>query len=123
DARLSGRTDAAALAEQLLSISGGGSSSIARKHKFAIELKLAVRFMIVGNELPIIGDSSGAMSGRFIVLETTESHYGKEDIGLSDRLMPELPGILNWAIQGWERLQNQGKFTVPEQSRELVKTM
>jgi putative DNA primase/helicase len=34
----------------------------------------------------------------------TRSFYSKEDHGLEDRLLRELPGTLNWAIAGWQRL-------------------
>ena len=58
------------------------------------------------------------MAGRFLILTLTESFYGKEDIALAERLLDELPGILLWALQGWTRLHDRGKFVVPESSRE-----
>ncbi len=38
------------------------------------------------------------------------SFLGREDLGLQDRLMGELPGILNWALDGLDRLDKQGGF-------------
>ena len=38
--------------------------------------------------------------------------------GLSPRLLLELPGVLNWAIEGWHRLRARGYFTVPKSSGE-----
>ena len=52
------------------------------------------------NELPRIEDASGALSSRFIVLTLTQSFYGREDHSLLDRFIPELPGILLWALNG-----------------------
>jgi hypothetical protein len=35
---------------------------------------------------------------RFIVLVLIHSFYGREDLGLTDRLLTELPGIFNWSV-------------------------
>ena len=43
-----------------------------------------------------------------ILLRQTKSFYGKEDPGLTDKLLAELPSILLWAIQGWQRLRERG---------------
>ena len=42
-----------------------------------------------------------------------------EDIGLEDKLLAELPGILNWALAGLERISRQ-RFTVPKSSAKAV---
>ena len=42
----------------------------------------------------------GALASRFLVLTLHESFYGREDHGLFERFLPELPGILNWALRG-----------------------
>ena len=51
------------------------------------------------------------------------SFYGKEDHTLTDRLLTELPGILNWAIAGWRRLHQRGHFIQPASSAEAIKAM
>jgi len=38
--------------------------------------------------------------------KSTKSFYGREDQTLTDKLLTELRGILNWAITGWRRLNN-----------------
>ena len=58
-----------------------------------------------------------------IILRFTRSFYGQEDMALFDRLRPELPGILRWAIAGWERLNRRGRFLQPHSAGELVATM
>src|SRR5262249_977337 len=35
------------------------------------------------------------------------------------RLLRELPGIFLWAVEGWARLQKQGRFTEPEAAEEM----
>jgi putative DNA primase/helicase len=58
-----------------------------------------------------------------ILLRMTNSFYGKEDHKLTDRLLTERAGILNWAILGWQRLQERGYFVQPKASEELIETM
>lgn len=120
DARISGRTDTAAVAETLLSISGEDTQTVERKFLPDWNGKLASRFLLLTNELPRITDVSGALAKRFIVLTLKESFYGKEDLGLFDKLVPELPGILNWALEGRDRLYARGYFMQPASSDELI---
>ncbi len=123
DARLSSRPDNAAIVECLLSISGEDDQTIDRKHMPAWTGKLSTRFVLISNELPRLRDASGALAGRLIILRFIRSFFGQEDMALFDRLRPELPGILRWAIAGWERLNRRGRFLQPRSAGELVATM
>ena len=120
DARLSGRTDAAAVAERLLSISGEDAQTVARKFLPDVTAKLLTRFMLLTNELPKLNDSSGALPGRMILLRLTKSWYGQEDTALTDRLLAELPSILLWAIAGWQRLRDRGHFEQPDAGKGMI---
>jgi putative DNA primase/helicase len=123
DARLSGRADLAMVTERLLSISGEDAQTIDRKHLLSLTVRLPLRFMILSNELPALRDSSSALARRLIVLQQTESWYGREDRRLCLRLKKELSGILNWSIQGWKRLHERGHFEQPKSALELVGQM
>ena len=123
DARLSGKADQSAIAERLLSISGEDSITVDRKFQAAWTGRLGVRFVIMSNELPRLSDASGALASRFLVLTMTNSFYGKEDRGLGNRLMTELPGILNWARAGYLRLRERGYFVPPVSAREAVEEL
>jgi putative DNA primase/helicase len=120
DARLSGRADQHVIAERLLSISGEDTLTIDRKYREAWSGALTTRFLILTNELPRIADSSGALASRFVVLTLTRSFYGLEDHTLTTRLLRELPGILNWAIAGWRRLNARDRFVQPQSSAEAI---
>jgi putative DNA primase/helicase len=121
DARISGRTDTAVITERLLSISGEDTLSIPRKFLPDWNGKLPTRFMVMTNELPRIEEASGALSSRFVVLTLSQSFYGREDHGLLDRFIPELPGILIWALDGLGRLQARGRFNQPESAAEVIR--
>jgi putative DNA primase/helicase len=116
DARMSGRPDQQAVAENLLRISGEDQVEVDRKHRPSLTLRLGVRVVMLSNEVPRIADASGAMASRFIVLKMTESFYGREDPGLTARLLADLSGVFNWAIEGWHRLNARGYFAPPMSS-------
>ncbi|MGK3106256.1 phage/plasmid primase, P4 family [Streptomyces sp. WAC05858] len=122
DARLSGN-DNSQVVERLLTISGDDTIDVDRKYREQWTGKLPSRLMILSNELPHFGDSSGVIANRFVLLSMRLSWLGKEDPTLTDRLTAEMPGILNWALEGLARLQRTGRLTEPVSSREAVTTM
>ena len=111
------QADLSIIAERLLSISGEDRLDVDRKFRNAWTGKLALQFLIMTNELPRLVDASGALVSRFILLRLTESFYDREDRGLLKRLLPELPAILNWSLEGWMRLQERGYFVQPESAK------
>lgn len=110
DAKISGRMDTAAIVEALLSISGEDQQTIPRKNLGDWTGPLTVRFTILTNEPPRMDDASGALVSRMLLLPLLETFLGREDLTLTDRLVTELPGILNWAREGWLRLRARGRF-------------
>jgi putative DNA primase/helicase len=123
DARLSSRTDAATITERLLSISGEDAITIDRKFATPVTVRLPTRFMILTNEIPRLGDASGALASRFVILSMTKSWLGAEDKRLEKKLLAELSSILLWAIQGWDNLNRQERFTEPKNSQQIVEEM
>jgi putative DNA primase/helicase len=123
DARVSGRADQHIIAERLLSISGEDLQTIDRKFKEPWTGRVGARFMILTNELPRIADASTALPSRFIILPLHKSFLEHEDHDLTDRLLVELPGVLNWALDGWQRLNQRGRFVQPESGAELVQEL
>ncbi|MCV6584431.1 MAG: phage/plasmid primase, P4 family [Marinibacterium sp.] len=123
DARLGTRTDEAAVAENLLRITGEDRVSVNRKHRQALEVTLRARFVVMTNEVPRFADKSGALVSRFIVLPMRQSFFGREDTGLTAALMAELPGILNWAVEGWRRVRAAGRITQPKAGCEVTVQM
>jgi putative DNA primase/helicase len=120
DMRIGTRTDKSTLVERLLSISGEDTITVHRKFRQAWDGKLPTRFMILTNVLPSLSDGSGALAGRFVVLILTVTFFGKEDPGLTLKLAAELPGILNWAIDGHKRLTTRRRFVMPKSSEAAV---
>lgn len=121
DIRLSGRSDSQQIVERLLSISGEDPQSIDRKHIDAWHGTLNVRFCLAGAELPRLGDVSGGLTGRMVVLVLKKSWLGEEDLDLQKKLLAELPGILLWAIAGYQRLRERRRFLQPASGAEVLR--
>jgi putative DNA primase/helicase len=110
--------------ERLLSISGGDPQTIERKFRDPIpDVRLTTRFMLISNEIPAFPDPSGAMASRCLLLETRRSFLGAEDTNLVARLCSELPGILNWALEGLARLEARGHFIQPVAGKDALQML
>jgi putative DNA primase/helicase len=123
DARLDGR-GANVVVERLLTISGEDAITVNRKYRDQWTGTLPTRFVILSNELPHFGDASAAIVGRFIPLMLTRSWLGREDHDLEPAMHAELPGILNWCLDGLARLSlSGGVFTRPAATDEVLLTL
>lgn len=123
DARIGRNTDKDLLAEHLLNISGEDAVTINRKNSGFWEGQLPVKIFFASNELPIVQDASGALVGRYVCFETKASFFGREDTGLTDKLFEEMPGILNWAIEGWRALERDGQISTPDSGANVLRDM
>ena len=120
DARLSGRADQQPIVENLLRISGEDAITIDRKNMTAWSGKMPTRFVLASNELPAFSDASSALANRFMPFKFNTSFLGKEDHGLTSRLLAELPGVVLWALDGLKRLNERGYFQRPHSADELA---
>jgi putative DNA primase/helicase len=120
DARLNVYRDSSVVVERLLAISGEDTITVNRKYKDQWTGKLPTRFLVISNELPGLGDASGTIANRFVVLQLRESWLNREDHGLEARLSTELPGILNWSLDGLDRLTAQDRFTQPASTDDAI---
>lgn len=121
DARLGG--GGSQVVERLLTITGEDTIDVDRKFQDPWTGRLPTRFLILSNELPSFGDASGTIAHRFIVLQMQNSWLGRENTALGDQIAAELPGILNWALDGLARLVERGRFEEPASSVEAVIAM
>lgn len=118
DARFSFKTDKG-LAGRLLSLIGDDEMTVNAKYRNLVSARLDARLMLATNEPPTFTEASDALARRFVMLQTTESFLGREDFGLEKRLMTELPGIVKWALEGLDDLNEVGKFVQTSTGHEL----
>lgn len=103
--------------ERFMQISGGDALLFDRKFKDSVTVDIPTRMTLAANGVPRMFDDSGALAGRMMILPVDGSHAGTEDVNLFDRLAPEIEGVAIWALLGYIRLQQNGRFTEPERSR------
>jgi putative DNA primase/helicase len=121
DARLGASSGINTMVERLLNISGEDDITINRKFKTHWTGRLTARILLLSNELPRVPDTSGAFASRFILLKLENTFIGQEDVELTEKLLTELPGILNWSLRGLERLLHRGYFELPERSQQAIR--
>ena len=123
DAQLGGRANQDAIVERLLAVTGEDTVNVARKYQTDWTGRLVARFLVMTNEIPQLSNASGALPNRFVMLMLKHSFLGKEDTKLTERLMGELPGILNWSLEGLARLRQRGHFQQPASSSDMIREM
>ena len=110
DSKTADSSDNLALSQFLRDVVGNDPVRINPKGRRAYDAKLMAKVMMICNELPNVRDSSGAMDRRYLMLNVPRTvDPADKDDDLLDKLLPELPGILNWALVGRARLLARGK--------------
>ncbi len=98
--------------EVIISSSGGDTIAIEEKHARQEGIKPVAVLTVSSNEIIDITNIDAFFS-RLIVIPHMVSFEGREDFELEEKLYKELPGILNWAIEGAYKLGAQGRFIEP----------
>ena len=115
-------SDTSQILERLKAISGGSEQTVDRKGIAALSsVALKVRFTLAVNELPRLSDSSAAMRSRLLLIPFFNTYEGREDFGLLDRLLTEIPGITNWALAGLRKLREAGRFQNPAVGEKILR--
>lgn len=83
------------------------------KYQQPFSFRNTALWVLMQNDLPQIADSSGAFVSRLTPVQFTESHVGREDRGLGERLLTELPGILNELVAALRARDARGGAFLP----------
>lgn len=118
DARFTARVDKV-IVERLLSIVGDDEVLVNVKNKAMVSTRLDTRVMMATNERPVFTESSDALAVKFLILHTDVSFLGREDFGLEAKLLAELPGIVEWALDGYRDLREVGHFLQPTVGQQM----
>lgn len=95
--------------EAFKKIVGGGEVAAARKHMDEYDLKVSARMFFACNDYPYFKDSSKGLKDRLIIVPFNRYIPEEErDPKIKGKLFKEMPGILNFALKGYERLVANG---------------
>ena len=102
-------------AETLLkSFVAGDTMLFERKYRDAIDARPTAKVMIATNALPRFNDKTFGLWRRVLLVPFRQTFEAARQIKtLAQELKRELPGILNWALEGLESLTSNNGFSIP----------
>lgn len=100
-------------------MTGNGKLTVRELWKGAYSMANRAKLVFNSNELPVSDDDSKGFKRRMCIVPfNREFVEGKDDDPLIfEKLVEELPGILNFAIEGYDRLKINRKFTESNASK------
>jgi putative DNA primase/helicase len=102
--------DGTHLAESLVKLMTGGDR-IAARHLYQAYFEFVPQFklFVVGNHKPVVrGDDIGIWRRILLIPFLVRIPQDEQDPRLAERLRKELPGILNWAVAGYQEWRRRG---------------
>lgn len=102
-------------------LASGEPMKAERKHQDPFTLRPRTKHLFSANRVPECTHADDAFYNRWLIIEFLQQRSkDDQDRELDEKLTTpsELSGILNWAIDGYRRLESQGKFTNEPESDE-----
>ena len=108
--------------ERINNITGGDPVEVEFKHNpLKMSVRLPVRFVVACNEMPQFADDSGALAERLVLINFEKAcPKEKRDTKLAEKLVTEISGITNWALEGLSRIRTQGAFSTGVKTEEML---
>ncbi len=94
--------------ENLIKQLTGGDKITARYlYRENFEFHPNLKLMVTGNHKPIVKGTDNGFWRRVLMVPFS-ANMDNPDTGLKQKLLAELSGILNWALEGWRMYQSEG---------------
>jgi putative DNA primase/helicase len=102
---------AAEFEAEFKTITSGEPVSVNQKYVAAFDFVPYCKIILAANIFPRITDHSSAFYNRLILIPCDKVFsYEEQNRDLPKQLLNELPGILNWSIEGLKRLNSRQRF-------------
>ncbi|MFP8954431.1 phage/plasmid primase, P4 family [Natrialbaceae archaeon A-arb3/5] len=108
------------------SLVGGDRIQVERKFEDPRDIRNTAKLVFAANRVPKVKNAELAFYKRWIFVQfprkftrTANDGYPDADPHLEAKLEKELPGILKWAVDGFQRYWEQGHFTNEADSEEI----
>ena len=98
----------------------GGDVMVKKFYSQPYSIKNRTKFIFNCNSMPTSRDTTEGLYRRLVILsfkEEFDDAHGNVDVFILDKLLEELPGIFNFAMDGYRRLKKTKRFTETESSR------
>lgn len=96
--------------QRLKTLISGDLIQIDRKYRDPLSLRPTAKWIVNGNALPAISDHSTGFWRRFVIFPFNVKPSKVIPLLAETIIENELPGILNWCLEGLQRLLSRGSF-------------
>lgn len=110
-------------AHKLKKLISGESLTINMKFKDQFKFAPTAKFLFAVNVMPRVDDSSSATERRMVVVQFNNNFRKNPNIMLrfaDGMLAAELPGILNWMLEGYRSLIKEGGFEITQEQTQSL---
>ncbi len=109
---------------KLKALISGEEITVNMKYRDQFKFRTQAKFILAVNEMPRVDDSSSGTERRILAVNFGNNFRSHPDTTLrfsGGKLAHELSGILNWALEGLNRLEKNGKFTETQEQEDIIK--
>lgn len=99
----------------------GEPITVEQKFKEAVIVIPRAKILWAMNDLPRVSSSNDGIMRRVKVIKFPVLPEDKQDLELKNKIMTDGAGILNWALEGLDRLNKRGKFLIPKSIQDATK--
>jgi P4 family phage/plasmid primase-like protien len=110
-------------AHKLKKLVSGESLTINMKFKDQFKFTPTAKFVFAVNTMPRVDDSSSATERRMVVVQFNNNFRDNPNVLLRFQdglLAQELPGILNWMLEGYRSLMREGGFEITQEQGQAL---
>lgn len=102
-------------------IISGETITIERKYYDAMDIIPIAKIIWAMNDLPRVSSANDGIMRRVKVIKFPPLSENEKSVELKELVKTEGPGILNWALEGLDRLLARGKFEIPSVVEDATK--
>ncbi len=109
--------------DKLKKLASGEAVTASLKYRDSFKFRAQCKFIFAVNQMPRVDDSSFGTERRLLVVHFRNNFRDNPDVALrfaEGTLAGEMPGILNWALEGARTLHETGKFATTEEQRGII---
>lgn len=105
-------------------LTGDGDLSAQKKYGDPYSFRNRAKLVMTYNQIPDLKDLSPGMLSRPLIVPFQKIiGENEQDRNIKKKLFSELPGIFNFALEGWIRLEEQEGFTKSSKSEKALQTI
>ena len=109
--------------ELLKNFASGGEIRVKRLYSQPYEYQNRTKLIMSCNKAPNSSDDTYGFYRRLLFVPFDADftdELGNKDVDLLPKLLEELPGIFNWIMEGYKRLNKANRFTASEDSKKAL---